>query len=227
MIEFTPYPKTARLFKDGLGMVVTEKIDGTNAAVGVIDIGPSDDIAEHDAELLTAITYDDTADRWYGVYAQSRNRIIRPVRHTEDKGSDNYGFAQWTFDNAKALVRTLGPGLHYGEWWGQGIARKYDMDRKVFSLFNTSRWRHLDVPEARLSLGIPNELRVVPVLYVGQLDSEDVLASMRLLESHGSYASPGFMQPEGVCVYLPSVRQTFKVTFDGDKPKWQLAAQAA
>lgn len=26
MIEFTQYPKTARLFKDGLSMVVTEKL---------------------------------------------------------------------------------------------------------------------------------------------------------------------------------------------------------
>lgn len=218
MIEFTPYPKTARLFKDGLGMVVTEKIDGTNAAVGVIQVEPEDitQVAPH----ATLVTLD---DRVYGVYAQSRNRLIHPSVITGDKGSDNYGFAAWTMDNAEALARTLGTGVHFGEWWGLGIARKYDMDRKVFSLFNTSRFRHLDVPEARLSLGVPNELRVVPVLYVGQLDTHSVLLQMDGLDRFGSVAAPGFDKPEGVCVYLPSVRQTFKVTFDGDKPKWQQA----
>lgn len=48
-IEFRPWPKIGRLNKD---MVVTEKLDGTNAAVGV------------------------TADGQ--VYAQSRTRIITP-----------------------------------------------------------------------------------------------------------------------------------------------------
>jgi hypothetical protein len=63
----------------------------------------------------------------------SRSRWIVP-------GDDNYGFAKWAYENEDALRDLLGEGQHYGEWWGQGIQRRYDMDRKVFSLFNTGRW---------------------------------------------------------------------------------------
>lgn len=108
MIEFTPYPKTARLFKDGLGMVVTEKIDGTNAAV-VITAGT--DITRVNHERLSWQYSRETTHLGEPstVSAQSRNRMIAPAAETGDKGSDNYGFAAWVWDNAEALVNTLGP----------------------------------------------------------------------------------------------------------------------
>lgn len=49
------------------------------------------------------------------LYAGSRNRWITP----ED---DNYGFAKWVRANAEEL-KLLGPGRHFGEWWGNGIQR--------------------------------------------------------------------------------------------------------
>lgn len=63
----------------------------------------------------------------------SRTRWITP----ED---DNYGFARWAHDHKDELM-TLGPGTHFGEWWGHGIQRKYDLEEKRFSLFNVARWR--------------------------------------------------------------------------------------
>ena len=66
----------------------------------------------------------------------SRNRWITPEE-------DNFGFARWARENEEELVGFLGEGRHFGEWWGQGIQRRYGMDRKVFSLFNTSRWGFL------------------------------------------------------------------------------------
>src|SRR5687767_11177216 len=65
------------------------------------------------------------------VTAQSRSTIITPQ-------NDNFGFAKWVQDNAEEL-KQLGPGYHYGEWWGCGIQRKYGLDEKRFSLFNVSR----------------------------------------------------------------------------------------
>lgn len=50
------------------------------------------------------------------VFAGSRNRYVEP-------GNDNYGFAQWVKSNEAALRDLLGPGRHYGEWWGAGIQR--------------------------------------------------------------------------------------------------------
>ena len=35
---------------------------------------------------------------------------------------------------------TLGPGRHFGEWWGHGIQRNYGLKEKRFSLFNVQRW---------------------------------------------------------------------------------------
>lgn len=214
MIEFEAWPKTARLFRES--MVVTEKIDGTNAAVGVVD-GLWGDESDNFMQLWV----DGQA---YTVYAQSRNRLITPTVLSGNKGSDNYGFAQFVYSNADALVRTLGFGLHFGEWWGQGIARNYGMGRRYFSLFNTSRWKHLDDPEIRLAIGVPDEVRVVPMLSVRQLDTQEIRFAMEFLRDKGSQAAPGFMNPEGVCVYLPAAQKTFKVTFDGDQPKGLVAA---
>lgn len=217
-IEFVAWPKTPRLFKDA--MVITEKIDGTNAAIGIVDYG-LDDSQVDDPNLLN-LYHDNNADRWYGVYAQSRNRLILPIDHPYGgKGSDNYAFAQWVEGNSEALIRVLGPGLHYGEWWGAGIARNYGKTDRTFSLFNTSRFKHLADEEARAAIQPPKELSVVPVLAVHTLDTQLVLDVMDELKHKGSAASPGYMNPEGVVVFLPSVGRCFKVTYDGDKHKWE------
>jgi hypothetical protein len=49
----------------------------------------------------------------------SRNRWITP-------DNDNYGFARWCVENETEL-RKLGPGRHFGEWWGAGIQRRYNV----------------------------------------------------------------------------------------------------
>ena len=107
MHEFTPWPKTARLFRD---IVVTEKLDGTNAA---IHISAGYEVAFPDAfELKPGEAIVD--GRLWRLSAQSRKRIITP-------DNDNFGFAAWVYDNAAELVSLLGEGLHFGEWWGRGI----------------------------------------------------------------------------------------------------------
>lgn len=133
--------------------------------------------------------------------AQSRNKIITP----ED---DNCGFARWVSENEGDLL-TLGPGYHYGEWWGSGIQRRYGMDRKVFSLFNVGRWSQQPRPSC---------CDLVPTLYTGVYGEEFVVNALEALALQGSMAAPGFMEPEGVIVYFTQSRQLFKRTFD-DKPK--------
>src|SRR5580692_3598930 len=83
------------------------------------------------------------------VLAGSRNRFITP----ED---DNYGFARWVKDHEDELRTGLGIGIHYGEWWGSGIQRRYGLKEKRFSLFNSGRW----TDDVR-----PACCHVVPVLY--------------------------------------------------------------
>lgn len=203
MHEFTPWPKTARLFRD---VVVTEKIDGTNAAIHISRVADLDSV-----EGLRTINLD---GEWYGVSAQSRKRIITPGKTT-----DNYNFAGWVYDNAADLVRILGEGLHFGEWWGQGIQRGYGLDHKRFSLFNTERYEDLEARIGGVRVG------TVPVLYRGTFNEGEITAALSILEKYGSRAAEGFPNPEGICVYHTQTRSVFKVTLDNnDAGKWETAA---
>ncbi|WP_125911119.1 RNA ligase family protein [Mycobacteroides chelonae] len=158
-------------------MVITEKIDGTNACVIVTEDGQ--------------------------VGAQSRNRLITPE-------NDNAGFARWVDENQGQLLHDLGPGYHYGEWWGSGIQRGYGLSNgeKRFSLFNTGRW-------AGVEFDIP-ALSVVPTLCRYQLDTDVIRTVVEELSEEGSMAQPGFMKPEGVIVYIPRADKVFKVLIEND-----------
>lgn len=139
------------------------------------------------------------------IAAASRSRLITP----ED---DNYGFARWVQTNKEELLK-LGPGRHFGEWWGQGIQRRYGLTEKRFSLFNTHRW----------SEEHPACCNVVPVLYKGLFTTDAVTMAVEQLAANGSVAAPGYMQPEGVVVFHEASKQLFKVTIENDgKPKGQV-----
>ena len=200
-LKFQSWPKIPRLRRD---MTITEKIDGTNAAVGILTASDEafGDYAQPGDVFLEG--------QLYRVYAQSRKRLITP----ED---DNYGFAKWAFQNREHLVSVLGPGLHFGEWWGQGVQRSYGLDHKRFSLFNTSRWGWLNIPEAREAKGVHDQLWSVPVLSQHTFDTFDINDALDELKIHGSQAAPGFMNPEGIIVYHHAANAMFKVTIDGDE----------
>lgn len=165
---FEPFPKIARLLRE---IVITEKIDGTNAQVVVSDDGAT-------------------------VRAASRTTWITPEK-------DNKGFARWVQENAEQL-KALGPGRHFGEWWGAGIGRKYGLSEKRFSLFNVARWG-----ESR-----PACCGVVPVLYRGMMDTAVIREVLNDLAKYGSKAAPGFMNPEGIIVFHTHGGHLYKVTLD-------------
>lgn len=185
VIEFQPWPKIARLNRD---ITVTEKIDGTNAAVLITEDGV--------------------------VAAQSRKRLITP----ED---DNYGFAKWVAANAGVLTDVLGPGRHFGEWWGAGIQRRYGLtgDDKRFSLFNTARHNNAD-------LAAVDGLATVPVIYQGPFSQMEIDECLLGLKTYGSLASEGFMDPEGIVIFHQAAQQMFKVTIKGDEAPKSLAGAA-
>lgn len=133
----------------------------------------------------------------------SRHRWITP----ED---DNYGFSKWAHEH-KAELLTMGPGRHFGEWWGSGCQRGYGLTKgdKRFSLFNTARWNESNPP--------PACCHVVPVLYSGIFTSTAVEECIEYLRAQGSVAAPGFMQPEGVVVYQVAGRCYFKKTLEKDE----------
>jgi hypothetical protein len=130
----------------------------------------------------------------------SRTQWITPDR-------DNHGFAAWAYAHITELMQ-LGPGVHFGEWWGKGIQRKYGLDEKRFSLFNTHRWRVDSMPSC---------CHVVPVLYQGIFDQKEIDFALLQLQNHGSIAAPGFMKPEGVTIYHTAANIYFKKTIDKDE----------
>lgn len=143
------------------------------------------------------ISIDDTGTV---IRAGSRTKWITPA-------DDNCGFAKWVQSNREELLQ-LGPGNHYGEWWGAGIQRKYGLTEKRFSLFNVSLWRDVR----------PSCCHVVPVLYEGPFSTGAVDMSIAKLVECGSVAAPGFMKPEGVVVYHIAGSGTFfKKTIERDE----------
>lgn len=185
---FEPFPKLARLARD---CTVTEKIDGTNAQVF---IRPHEGNTEYGRTNATEAMHDGLP---YEIFAGSRTRLVIPGKTT-----DNYGFAAWVWENAAELVK-LGPGRHFGEWWGKGIQRNYGLDERRFSLFHTHGIRHK-----------PDCVHVVPTLYRGEFNTARIEAFLGDLRREGSVAAPGFMNPEGIVVYHEHARVAFKKTFD-------------
>lgn len=129
--------------------------------------------------------------------------------------NDNFGFARWAHEHKDELLQ-LGPGRHFGEWWGSGIQRGYDLPKgeKRFSLFNVSRWT-----DER-----PACCDVVPILYRGEFSQAEIDAALERLRANGSLASPGFMRPEGVVVFHVAANTGFKKTLERDDEPKSLAA---
>lgn len=119
MVEFKTWPKIPRI--KGLPVVITEKIDGTNACV-IVENGEV-------------------------VGCQSRNNLLAHNNTGElTIYQDNMGFAQWVLRNKESL-KDLGDGHHYGEWAGPGIQNNpHKLGAKRFFLFNTGRWNNENKP---------------------------------------------------------------------------------
>jgi hypothetical protein len=195
-MEFQDFPKMARLTRE---IIITEKIDGTNAQVAIVEL------EGHEAP---GAIYQSGG---LALYAGSRTRWITP----ED---DNYGFAKWAQENGEELLK-LGPGRHFGEWWGCGIQRRYGIEDKRFSLFNVSRWEDDAVR--------PACCLVVPTLYRGDFTGDAAESALGELRDNGSLAAPGFMKPEGIVLYHIAAGVGFKKTLEKDEVPKSVADRKA
>lgn len=195
-ITFEGFPKVPRYSRE---CIVTEKIDGTNAQIMI----------DHDGRF-----YPGSRTRWLSL------------------DNDNHGFARWAFDHREELTRGLGPGRHFGEWWGQGIQRGYGLKEKRFSLFNVIRWdvemfrefklhpwelrRDKDRGQEPVFKQPPQCCRVVPVILTCKFGDLEVNRILGSLSTYGSFASLGFMNPEGIVIYHTAGGYLFKKTLEKD-----------
>jgi hypothetical protein len=205
---FEKFPSLTRFSH---GWTITEKLDGTNAQILIVRNADVTNDAWVNGFVLASTR--DGAEAWddrLSILAGSRSQLL-----TTTKQGDNHGFARFVADNAEMLFATLGAGRHFGEWVGKGVnKRHYNLDEKVFVLFNTHRWTDAELPP---------RLRVVPVLFEGYADNPGAEAEKALaaLRENGSAFAPGFTNPEGIVMRHGPSGTLFKKTFDYDEQgKW-------
>jgi hypothetical protein len=203
---FHEFPKIARLSRD---CIITEKLDGTNAQIYIAPM--------EGCETSGYIYQANGLVMWAG----SRTRWITPEQ-------DNYGFARWAYEHRDELM-LLGPGRHFGEWWGGGVQRGYGLEKndKRWSLFNTSRWclnseepKRIPTQDPRIEKfqeKLPTCCGLVPVLYNGLFTTAICDTALQALKDHGSEAAPGFMKPEGIICFHVAANMGFKKTIEKDE----------
>jgi hypothetical protein len=169
------------------------------------------------------------------VAAQSRKRIITP-------DDDNFGFAKWVYDNAGALMDTLGYGYHYGEWYGEGIQKNpLGIEGKRFALFHATKYTEGN----GFDLDRVDGLETVPLLHHGQCDVWTIPGIMQDLEMYGSKVKgakeehvnveiPGLGEvahifraatPEGIIIWNNETRTRTKMLLKDDAfHKWEVKA---
>lgn len=168
------------------------------------------------------------------VTAQSRKRIITP-------DDDNYGFARWVYDNAGALLDTLGYGYHYGEWYGEGIQKNpLGVEGKRFALFHPTKYNEKNGYDLEKVDG----LETVPLLHHGPCDVWTIPNIMQDLNIYGSKVKgaktqdmfssvPGLegtscvyskaAKAEGIIIWNNETRTRTKMLLDNDAfHKWEV-----
>jgi len=203
---FQKFPKIPRFSRD---IVITEKIDGTNAQVFISEGGDIMWVGSRNRWLTD--TEDNYSFRAWAREHADELRQLGPGRHCGEWWGQgiqrNYGLTERRFS------------LFNVSRWTDLIHEKPGPLCEGFYLDN------LEEPIVRQPA--PICCHVVPILYVGpwRLDNiqqwgeeMDALSdTMFALGDGGSRAAPGFRDPEGVVVFHGQSGRLFKKTFKGDE----------
>jgi hypothetical protein len=184
------FPKIARLSRE---VIITEKIDGTNASICITE----------DGQFLTG----------------SRTRWITPTddNYGFSKWAHEHREELMTMGVGTYMGEWWGSGIQRGYGLPKGEKRwsLFNTTRwcpagtipKTFTS-NAGFWEQDILPEC---------VSLVPVLYQGTFRTNDVDAALEKLRANGSVASPGFMNPEGVVVFHTAANLMFKKTILKDE----------
>jgi RNA ligase len=189
---FTPFPKIGRLEKD---CIITEKLDGTNAAVVVTEDGD--------------------------VYAQSRTRIITPesdnfgfaawvAEHADDLRyglGEGIHFGEW-----------WGKGIQRGYGLDEKRFSLFNTHRWASEYNNFELGGEYKTENEHACLQCPC-CYVVPVLGAHAFSTPFIFHVYDDLRVRGSVAARGFDKPEGIVVYHTGTKTLFKVSDAKVQPK--------
>ena len=185
MPEFRPWAKIARLNRD---CIITEKIDGTNAAVGVTEDGEV--YAQNRTKIITPAGDNHGFAAWVEAHADVLRETLGVGLHFGEwwGKSINRGYKQSAKRFSLFNVKRFGPALRRPADGVYGITFEDD-----------------------------TVLDIVPILYEGPFLTDMVEAELRDLVIDGSVAAPGYSYPEGLVVYHTAARVAFKVTIENDQ----------
>lgn len=191
-LEFQEFPKMARLSRD---IIITEKIDGTNAQLLITD----------DGDIIIG-----SRTRW--ITPQDDNAgFARWVEGNKDEllklGAGRH-FGEW-----------WGSGIQRGYGLPKGEKRLSLFNVGRWALYGTDPKRILtaDPRIEKYQEVLPEGISLVPELYRGEFDTNRIHETLERLILNGSYAAPGFMKPEGIVVFHIAGNVGFKKTIENDE----------
>ena len=197
-LEFTEFPKMARLSRD---VIVTEKIDGTNACIRITD----------DGQFLIG-----SRTRWITPEQDNHGFARWATEHKDELMNLGVGlhFGEWW---GSGIQR--GYGLQKGEkrWSLFNVQRwcLHDAEPQRIATADPRIVKHQD--------RLPECCGLVPVLWRGLFDDLRTSVVLSHLAHTGSHAAPGFMDPEGIVVFHVAGNVGFKKTLKKDDMPKSLA----
>lgn len=194
MEDFVSFGKIPRLSRD---MIVTEKIDGTNAQIYNGD----------DGEFLVG----------------SRKRWITPGKDTDNSGFAAWAYdhkeALQELGHGHHFGEWWGMGINRNYGLGYRAFSMFNVIRWCEWGTEPQRIVTGDPTQVKYQEVLPPEVSLVPLLYRGPFDLEVVESILDSLEVQGSAVAPNFMNPEGVVVYHVAGGCMFKKTLGNDGAK--------
>lgn len=190
--EFLEFPKMARLSRE---VVITEKIDGTNAQVVITEDGQL--LMGSRTQWITPENDNYGFAKWAN---ENKDELLK-------LGTGRY-FGEW-----------WGSGIQRGYGLQKGEKRFSLFNTIRWALFGTQPQRIItqDPRIEKYQEVLPSCCGLVPVLYKGIFDTNIVDDVLQQLKEQGSAASKGFMRPEGVVVFHTAGNVGFKKTIDKDE----------
>jgi hypothetical protein len=187
MNEFVEFPKIARFSRE---VLVTEKIDGTNACIFIGE----------DGEFLTG-----SRTRWITPEADNYGFSRWAHDHKEELMTLGKGhhFGEWWGSGCQR-----GYGLPAGE-------KRFSLFNVLRWCLHGQTPQQIpcaDPRKVKMQDVLPPCVGLVPLLWRGQFDDLDANEILVELVISGSKASPGFSNPEGIVIYHIAGNVAFKKT---------------
>jgi len=197
--EFLEFPKIARYSRD---VIVTEKIDGTNACIYIGE----------DGEFLVG-----SRTKWITPEADNHGFARWAFDHKDELTGLGRGrhFGEW-----------WGSGIQRGYGLPSGEKRfsLFNVQRWCLCGQVPQQIPCGDPRIVKIQDVLPACVGLVPVLWRGRFDDLDAQARLNCLQYDGSHAAPGFMNPEGIVIFHVAGNVGFKKTLckdDEPKSKWE------